>query len=71
MDRSSGRYVAGLGDDAVADVLAIAVGFRGSMAEYLMSTVEHLEALGIHDRYLWRLQDMVAERIEAAGRGEA
>ena len=26
-------------------------------------TVEHLEALGIHDRYLRRLQELVAERI--------
>lgn len=71
MDRRSGRYVNGLADEAIADVLATAVGFRGSMAEYLMSTVEHLEALGIHDRYLWRLQDLVAARIEAAGRGKA
>jgi cation transport protein ChaC len=35
------------------------------MAEYLYNTVENLEALGIHDRQLWRLQEMVAERIEA------
>ena len=67
MNRKSGRYVTGLSDEAIADALAVAVGFRGSMAEYLMSTVEHLEALGIRDRNLWRLQDMVAARIEAAG----
>jgi len=34
------------------------------MAEYLHSTVTHLEARGIHDRYLWRLQDLVARRLE-------
>jgi cation transport protein ChaC len=28
--------------------------------------VLHLEALGIHDRHLWRLQELVAERIERA-----
>ncbi len=66
MDRQSPLYVDGLSLEEVADVLAVAVGERGSMAEYLHYTVAHLEELGIHDRQLWRLQDMVAERIEAA-----
>jgi cation transport regulator ChaC len=26
--------------------------------------VSHLEELGIHDSHLWRLQAMVAERVE-------
>lgn len=65
MDRKSPRYVRGVSDDALADMLASAVGFRGSMAEYLFSTVAKLEELGIHDRNLWRLQEMVAARIEA------
>ena len=42
------------------------LGMWGSMAEYLRNTVEHLEELGIHDRQLWRLQELVAEQIEAA-----
>ncbi len=62
MDRNSGRYQ-NLADDAVADVLAKACGFRGSMAQYLHATVLHLEAMGIHDRHLWRMQELVAERI--------
>lgn len=66
MNRNSGRYVAGLPDDKLAEVLATAQGFRGSMTEYLFSTVRTLEERGIHDRYLWRLQALVAERIEAA-----
>lgn len=65
IDRNSGRYVSGLTLERIADVLATAVGTRGSMAEYLFATVRHLEELGIHDPHLWRLQDMVAERIEA------
>ena len=64
MNRSSGRYISGLSDEALADVLARACGFRGSMADYLFSTVRQLETLGIHDRHLWRLQELVAERIE-------
>lgn len=66
IDRYSGRYVSGLNDAEIADVLARAVGTRGSMAEYLHATVEHLEHMGLHDRHLWRLQHLVAERIEAA-----
>jgi cation transport regulator ChaC len=30
-----------------------------------MQTVLHLEKLGIHDRYLWKLQELVAARIRA------
>lgn len=66
IDRSSPRYITGLSEEQVADVLARATGSRGSMAEYLHSTVEHLEKLGIHDHHLWRLQELVAERIAAA-----
>lgn len=65
MDRNSRRYVAGLGDDDLADILATACGFRGSMAEYLFSTVSILESMGIRDRNLWKLQGLVADRIEA------
>jgi cation transport protein ChaC len=66
MNRRSGRYIAHLRESEIADVLATAVGFRGSMAEYLFSTVAKLEELGIHDRNLWRLQALVADRIDAA-----
>ncbi|MHB1109125.1 MAG: gamma-glutamylcyclotransferase [Devosia sp.] len=66
MNRKSGRYVAGLSHEALADMLASACGFRGSMAEYLLSTVAMLEELGIRDRNLWTLQELVAERIERA-----
>jgi cation transport protein ChaC len=67
MNRKSGRYVGDLDDEATADMLATACGFRGSMAEYLHATVSHLEELGIRDRHLWRLQQMVAERLERMG----
>ena len=66
MNRNSGRYISGLDDDTMAGVLASACGFRGSMAEYLFATVQHLEELGIHDRHLWKLQGLVADKIEQA-----
>ncbi len=65
INRSGPRYLSGLSVEEVADALAVAVGPMGSMADYLYSTVSHLEALGIRDRHLWRLQELVAERIEA------
>jgi cation transport protein ChaC len=64
MNRKSGRYIGHLSEEETADMLATACGFRGSMAEYLHATVEHLEQMGIHDRHLWRLQHLTAERIE-------
>jgi cation transport protein ChaC len=66
MDRKSIRYAGHLSEDDIVEMLASACGFRGSMAEYLFQTVSKLEELGIHDRNLWRLQELVAARIEAA-----
>lgn len=71
IDRKSGRYVRDVPEDRLAEVLATAVGSRGSMAEYLFATVAHLEEMGIHDPHLWRLQELVAERIDAAFPGGA
>lgn len=65
ISRKSEAYLPGLSEDAVVNALATAAGERGSMAEYLHSTVSHLEDRGIHDSYLWRLQDLVAKRIAA------
>lgn len=50
--------------DELADILASAVGHIGTMAEYLLNTVTELELAGVHDLHLWRLQEMVAERLE-------
>jgi cation transport protein ChaC len=61
--RSSPFYSGDYPAERVASILATAVGHWGSGAEYLMNTVQHLEALGIHDRNLWRLQELVATQI--------
>lgn len=47
----------------VAQNLARACGHLGSGAEYLYQTVAKLEELGIHDRNLWKLQELVAREI--------
>ena len=67
MNRASSLYTGALTPDAVADVLAKACGHGGTGAEYLLNTVTQLEARGIRDSLLWRLQHMVADRIKARG----
>ncbi len=62
--RSSVGYIGGLAHDEIADRLAKAVGMWGSMPDYLYQTVRHLEQEGIHDPYLWRMQELVADRLE-------
>lgn len=47
-------------------MLARACGHWGTGAEYLLNTVTHLQARGIHDAGLWHLQRLVAQRIEAS-----
>jgi cation transport protein ChaC len=66
ISRRSPVYSGRLSDGATAEILAKAVGHLGSGAEYLYQTVAHLEACGIHDSHLWRLQKLVAARIMAA-----
>jgi cation transport protein ChaC len=65
MNRASPAYAGRLSLEEVADVLSRCCGHWGSGAEYLLNTVSHLEAKGIRDRNLWRLQRLVARRIEA------
>jgi cation transport protein ChaC len=59
-------YAGHLADEAVADALARSVGMIGPMAEYVYRTVRILEQLGLCDARMWRMQEMVAERIERA-----
>lgn len=66
IDPEGQAYVGGLSIERTADALATAVGHVGSMANYLYRTVKKLEDLGLDDAYLWQLQELVAERIEAA-----
>ena len=64
ISRKSNSYLPGLTTEQVVQALATAAGERGSMAEYLHSTITHLAQRGIHDGYLWRMQALVADRIQ-------
>ncbi len=64
------RYAGRLDDATVAGHIAAACGHRGPAAEYLLETVAHCEALGIHDRHLWKIQELVAGRLKGSGTGD-
>jgi glutathione-specific gamma-glutamylcyclotransferase len=66
MNRASPDYVGRMAPQDVAHTLAAACAHWGSGAEYLMNTVAHLQARGIHDSNLWRLQRLVAACIDTA-----
>jgi glutathione-specific gamma-glutamylcyclotransferase len=55
--------------EAQAEVIARAEGPRGPNADYLMNTVESLEALGLRDPDLMRLAGMVRGRLAERARG--
>jgi cation transport protein ChaC len=55
----------------VAQILARACGHIGSGAAYLFHTVSKLDELGIRDRNLWRLQQLVADEIRGLHRTSA
>lgn len=63
INRGSRAYTGKLAPEEIAAVLSRACGHWGSGAEYLFNTVRKLEEHGMHDRYLWRLQRLVARRI--------
>jgi glutathione-specific gamma-glutamylcyclotransferase len=63
INRHGSSYAGALDQFETADILAGACGTGGSCAEYLYNTVIQLDARGIRDRNLWRLQSLVAERL--------
>lgn len=53
------QYAGGLSLEAQAEVISRAAGPRGTNADYLLNTVESLQALGLEDPDLLTLADMV------------
>jgi cation transport protein ChaC len=58
-------HIGDMTPEAIARQIAPAVGMFGSMADYVLNTANHLEAMGIHDTAVWRMQDLVAAELEA------
>jgi len=63
LNRASPRYAGRLPDDTVVATIRTAAGDLGSNAEYLLSTVEHLDQLGIPDRRLHALKRCLLENV--------
>lgn len=61
---TNGPSVVSLPPEEQAWRLAHACGHGGSGAEYLRNTVEILGQYGLHDRNLWRLQELVSREID-------
>jgi cation transport protein ChaC len=64
-NRAHPQYRGGLSLEDQAEVIARARGPRGPNADYLLNTVDSLEALGLHDPDLVRLAGLVRARIAA------
>jgi cation transport protein ChaC len=64
MNRAHDRYAGKLDETVTADAIAKAIGPLGACRDYLDQTVKALEALGIHDRPLKRMQRMVSQRLD-------
>ena len=69
MNRGSPYSAGRLSPEEIAHTLARACGHWGTGAEYLWNTVTHLEARGIRDSGLWRLQRLVAQEIDRVTNG--
>jgi len=62
-DPKGPAYAGRLSPEAVAATTARAVGHWGTAADYVQKTIARLEAHGIRDVNLWRLQSLVAAEI--------
>ena len=66
-NRAHPQYRGGLSLEHQADVIARARGPKGPNADYLLNTVDSLEALGMNDPDLVRLAELVRVRLATAG----
>ncbi len=64
VNRAHPRYAGGTTEERVIEALATARGELGSAADYLFSTVAHLDSLDIADGPMHRLARRVAERMK-------
>ena len=69
VNRRHPHYAGLVPEDRVVKAIARARGPLGPCAAYLFNTVEHLSALGVHDRQLCRLRNRVTAALAAAEPG--
>lgn len=61
-NRQHVAYAGRLALDATANIIAACCGERGPNVDYLVNTLRHLDALGVHDHHLHRLLAAVRAR---------
>ena len=61
-NRQHPRYAPDVPPERAAEMIAGAAGWLGSCADYLYSTVEHLDQLGINDGAMHQLERRVRAR---------
>lgn len=61
-NRAHAGYAGRLALDAAAALIATCCGERGPNVDYLVNTLRHLDALGVHDHHLHRLLAAVRRR---------
>ncbi len=68
-NRSHAGYAGRLAIDEAARIIAGCRGERGPNIDYLLNTLRHLDALGVHDHHLRRLLELVRGWQDQAARG--
>jgi glutathione-specific gamma-glutamylcyclotransferase len=61
-NRRHDSYAGALDVDVAAGIIAGCCGERGPNVDYLVNTLQHLDALGVHDHHLHRLLEAVRAR---------
>ncbi len=61
MDRKHVQYAGGLEENQAAAIVRGAVGQSGRNEDYVLNTVRHLDGLGIRDRWMERVAQMLGE----------
>jgi len=59
VNRQHGHYAGRLPHDRIAQIISGAVGQTGSNRDYLLNTLQHLDALGVRDANLHGVWDLV------------
>jgi cation transport protein ChaC len=66
-NREHSGYAGRMANDDAARIIAGCCGERGPNVDYLVYTLRHLDALGVHDHHLHRLLELVRECQSGSG----
>lgn len=67
-NRGHTGYAGRMAIDEAARIIAACCGERGPNVDYLVHTLRHLDALGVHDHHLHRLLELVRNRQQRIAR---